>query len=269
MPPILVSRSAGARSIDRLADLQAPDPAVEEAGVLRAARRQALSLDRQDDVAHAQVRGAGGGVRIDPRDPIAPGLVHPERLAELAQDRLGNLLVRTSVPPATVAPAVAREFRGAAPGLPTYDVKTMEERLAGQTAGKRLFTGLMIASAALALLLSVVGIYGVISCVAEQRTRELGVRMALGATAADLRGLLVGQGLRLALAGIACGLLAALAFHRLAGSVLHGLGPLSPALLAGAALLLVGAVALTCYLPVRRALKSGSLAALTRDLWTG
>jgi predicted lysophospholipase L1 biosynthesis ABC-type transport system permease subunit len=177
-----------------------------------------------------------------------------------------NLLIRCTVPPATVIPAAIRELRQVAPDLPAYDIKTMDERLAGQTVTRRFFTGLMVASALLALLLSVVGTYGVISCMVSQRIREMGIRMSLGATAADLIGLVVGQGFRLALAGVSLGIVATLVFSRLAGGFLQGFEPPGFALFGGASALLVGLVVIASYLPVRRVLKARELAALVRGV---
>lgn len=180
-----------------------------------------------------------------------------------------NLLVRSSGPPTALIPAVIREFRKAAPGLPLYDVRTMEERLALQIHEKRLFTILMVTSALLALLLSLVGVYSVISCLLNQRGRELGIRMALGATAMDLIGLYVWQGVRLALAGITVGILLVLALRGLAQGFLQEVASPDPGLVLGISLVILLLVAAACYIPVRRALKINSLTALTRGVWGG
>jgi putative ABC transport system permease protein len=180
-----------------------------------------------------------------------------------------NLLVRSSGPPAALAPAVIREFRKAAPSLPVYDIRTMEERLADQIHEKKLFTLLMVTSASLALLLALVGMYSVISCLLNQRGRELGIRMALGATSIDLVGLCVWQGVRLALAGVTVGILLILALRGLAQGFLQEIGALDPHLVLGISLAILTLVAAACYIPARRALKISSLAALTRGVWGG
>ncbi|MFY9825563.1 MAG: ABC transporter permease [Thermoanaerobaculia bacterium] len=210
------------------------------------------------DVKH---EGRGGGARPGP-DLYLPILQSVARTPPVL-----NLVLRCSVPPESLAPAVLRELRRAAPGLPAYDVKTMDERLAAQLSETRILSGLMIGSALVALLLSMIGVYGVISYVVGQRTREIGIRMAFGATGKELTYLLVGQGLRLALIGAGTGVLAALALNRLAKGFLHDVAPLAPAIVIAMPLLMICLAGLTCYLPVHRALREKSLAALARGIW--
>jgi len=180
-----------------------------------------------------------------------------------------NLVVRSSVPPESLAPALIRELHRAAPDLPVYDVRTMEERLAKQISEIKILTTLMIGSALLALMLSLIGVYGVISCAIGHRIRELGIRMVLGAKGRDLTYLLVGQGLRLALIGAGCGVLLALALNRLTTGVVQGIVVLpAPSLVAGTSVVVIGLVVLTCYVPVQRALRGKSVVALVRGNWS-
>jgi ABC-type antimicrobial peptide transport system permease subunit len=117
-------------------------------------------------------------------------------------------------------------------------------------------------AAAVALLLGAVGIYGVISYVVSQRTREIGVRVALGARAGDVSGLVLRHGLALAATGAVIGLVAAAALTRLMSSLLFGVRPVDPVTFAGVAVLLVAIALLACWLPARRAMRIDPIEAL-------
>ena len=149
--------------------------------------------------------------------------------------------------------------------LPVANPETLAQVLAASM-GQTSFALTMLAIAAgVALLLGIVGIYGVIAYIAAQRTREIGVRMALGAQAADVRRLFVGHGLKLVAAGLLIGIVAALALSRLMATLLFGVGPTDPLTYAGVSLLL-GTVALVAtYLPARRASRVDPVVALRTD----
>jgi len=176
-----------------------------------------------------------------------------------------GLLVRTAVPPLAMAPEIQREVRAAAPNLPVYDAATLEERLQRQTAGKRSFVLLMGLFAAFALALAAVGVYGVVSYSVANRTQEIGVRMALGAQLRDVLRLVVGQGGRLALMGVALGLLLALMVTPVLTSWLYGVSPLDKAILGGMSVLLLGVAMAASYIPARRAAKVAPFKALRLD----
>jgi hypothetical protein len=151
------------------------------------------------------------------------------------------------------------------PNLPLADVHTLQE-LYDKSLARTSFTLVMLAIAgAMALLLGVVGIYGVISYSVSQRTREIGIRMALGARKEELMRMFVGQGLRLAAIGVACGLVAAAGLTRLMTSLLFEVNPVDPLTFATVALGLVFAAALASYLPALRASGVDPMEALRAD----
>jgi predicted permease len=151
------------------------------------------------------------------------------------------------------------------PNLPLAKVQTLQE-IYDKSMARTSFTLVMLAIAgAMALLLGVVGIYGVISYSVSQRTREIGIRMALGARKEELIRMFLGQGLRLALIGVACGLIAAVGLTRLMTSMLFEVKPLDPFTFATVALGLVLAAALASYLPALRATAVDPMEALRAD----
>jgi putative ABC transport system permease protein len=143
-----------------------------------------------------------------------------------------------------------------------YAVETMDDVIAASLAPRKLSMILLGAFAALALLLACVGIYGVISYVVGQRTQEIGLRMALGAQSRDVLRLVLGEGAKMALAGIAAGLFAALALTRLMANQLFGVTAHDPLTFAAVAMVLAAVALLACYLPARRAVKVDPLVAL-------
>ena len=129
----------------------------------------------------------------------------------------------------------------------------------------RLHAVLVSTFAIIALVLAAVGVYGVVSYAVAQRTREIGVRIALGAQRSTVLRLVIAQGIRLTLTGVAVGLVAALAAARLLQRLLFGVGPHDPATLLGVPVLLVGVAVVACYLPARRAASVDPSIALRAD----
>jgi predicted permease len=172
------------------------------------------------------------------------------------------LAVRAAGNPALLANRIRQELREVDANLPVLRIATVEEQLNDVLAQERLLTTLASVFAALAVLLSCLGMYGVISHTVARRTPEIGVRLALGATPGGVMRLALKESLWLLLAGIAIGAPATLATTRLLASFLFGVGGADPLTFAGAALLLTGVALLACCIPARRAAKVDPLVAL-------
>src|SRR6266508_481389 len=174
----------------------------------------------------------------------------------------------TAGDPAAGAPAVRDVLRQMDADLPIYNVRTMEEHLNDSAfAVMPLRFGAVLAGAQglLGLLIAAMGLYGVVSYVVSQRTREIGVRVALGARRFDILRLVVRDGLRLTLIGLAIGLLISLGFTAILTKVLYGLMPAATPVFAAVVVLLAGVAMLACYLPARRATKVDPMVALRCD----
>jgi putative ABC transport system permease protein len=171
----------------------------------------------------------------------------------LFQNRFLGIAVRTAGDPAAFAPVLRQAIHDIDPGLPIFNAATLDSIVADATAQNRTTAGLLGAFSLVALGLAALGLYGVISYSVSRRTHEIGVRMALGAQRRDILRLVVGQGLRLTLAGLVVGLVAAVGSTRFLSSLLFGVSPTDPYTFAGISLLLAGVAALACYLPARRA----------------
>jgi ABC-type antimicrobial peptide transport system permease subunit len=164
-----------------------------------------------------------------------------------------NLLLRGEGDPRALAAPLRALVRELDPSLPLAGVRPMSDVVAGALATPRLAGWLLALFAGLALALSAVGIYGLLAYLVSQRRTEIGIRIAIGAPRASVLWLVLGQGLRLAGAGLALGMAAALALTRLLASLLHGVEPRDPATFAAAPLALLAAALLASYLPARRA----------------
>jgi predicted permease len=183
-----------------------------------------------------------------------------------AQDynSLETLQIRTAGDPESVAAEVQQEIASIAPTLPVFDVQTMNEAL-GSGQGFlvfRLGAALAATLGLLGLALVLVGVYGVVSYAAGQRTHEIGIRMALGAQPRDIRGMVFRQGIALVISGLIVGLLGALAASRVVGNFLVGVSAVDPVIFAGVALVLAVITLTACYVPARRAMRVDPMVAL-------
>lgn len=172
------------------------------------------------------------------------------------------LMIRTSVAPESLTNAIGQAVSAVNPALEAANFRTMEQLVSNSVAQPRLYTTLLGVFAALALVLAAVGIYGVIAYTVAQRTHEIGVRMALGARARDVLKLVVRQGMALAFAGIALGLLAAWALTRLLRQMLFEVSATDPLTFGVIALLLILVALMACLIPARRATKVDPMVAL-------
>jgi len=176
-----------------------------------------------------------------------------------------SITIRSQLDEATLLPAVQREVKALDPNMPISSVRTMDEVMAQSLATRRFVLLLFSLFAGLALLLACVGIYGVLTASVAQRTRELGIRRALGATTRDVWRLVIGQGMRLVLLGLVVGFISALALNRFIEKLLFGVrskDPLTYAVIGG---VFIGVALLACWLPARRATKVDPLIVLRSE----
>jgi predicted permease len=211
----------------------------------------------------ATIVGMVGDIR---HDGIAvdgvPHLYFP--IFQRASKVLGVVL-RGSADPSTLAEAARREIQAVDPNLPVFGVRTLNEMVAGSLAQQRFSAQLMASFAVLAMLLAAIGIYGVLAYSIGQRTREIGIRIALGARGTEVVRMIVWQGMRMSLIGAAIGLVSALGFSRLLGRLLYGVSASDPLVFSAVASVLIGVALLATYLPARRAIAIDPITALRSE----
>jgi putative ABC transport system permease protein len=214
--------------------------------------------------------GVGGwmtivGVVGDVKQAGLANSVRVEHYAPHAQLQISNtmsLVVRASSDPTALAVAIRRETQAIDPAQPIFNIKTMETVIAESVSDRRLNMVLLGVFSGLALLLAVIGIYGVMSYTVTQSAREFGIRIALGAQARDVLKLVVGHGVALAAIGMVIGLIAAFALTRLMTTLLFGVGATDPLTFAGVSALLLVVALLACVIPAWRATKVDPMVAL-------
>jgi putative ABC transport system permease protein len=207
--------------------------------------------------------GVVGNVRhAGPEEPAAPEVFMPT-----AQEVNGNmtLAVRTNGDPTAIAQSVRAVARSIDPAVTMWRVRTIDDVLSEHLAPRRLSMYLIAGFGAIALGLALLGIYGVMSYTVSERVPEIGVRLALGAEPAGILRMVVGNGLALALPGLAAGTLIAVAATRLARALLFDVSPTDPAIFASVCLATVCVAALACYLPARRAAHVDPLRAIRAE----
>ncbi len=174
----------------------------------------------------------------------------------------GGYVARTAGTPMGMVSAIREAAERIDSSAVVYEVKPIRDIVARSISTQRLLMMLLSVFSGLALLLSAIGIYGVISYLAGQRTKEIGVRMAMGATSADVLRLVLGEGMRLTLIGVGIGVVAALALTRFITKMIYGIGATDPITFAGVAILLISVALLACYIPARRAMRVDPIIAL-------
>jgi putative ABC transport system permease protein len=170
--------------------------------------------------------------------------------------------LRTGSETSALVPAVKEEIWRVDPDQPVTDIKTMDELVSTEASGRRFVLELIGVFAAIALVLAVVGIYGVVSYGTRQRTHEIGIRMALGARGQQILWLVAGQNARWLVVGIATGVASTLALTRLLAAYLYAVRPTDPLTFAAVSLLLLAVALIAVYVPARRATKVDPMVAL-------
>ncbi len=173
-----------------------------------------------------------------------------------------NVLLRTSLPAALLEPQIRHEIQSIDPGLPVFNVVSMNDILDRSLASRRFSADLVGGFAGLAVLLASIGIYGLLAYMVGQRSREIGLRMALGARRGDILGMFLRKGVALAGVGIVAGVIFSASTASMMASLLYGVRPHDPAVFLIVPLLLLAVAALASYLPARRATKVNPIAAL-------
>ncbi|MGQ0735553.1 MAG: FtsX-like permease family protein [Acidobacteriota bacterium] len=226
-------------------------------------RAHDLATTGRPDAVVGEIIGVVGGVHWGGLAAPRQGTTYfwlPQR-----PDRRLTIVARTMGDPGISAPVVASEVARIDPDQPVADVRAMRDYVADDLARPR-FTMFVLASFALAaLLLAAVGVYGVIAFAVSLRTREIGVRVALGASYRDVLGLVMGRALRLAASGLAVGIAAALALGPVLEGLLFGVSPTDPTTLVGVAVVLAAVAMLAAYAPARRAARVSPMMALKSE----
>ncbi len=221
---------------------------------------QRLDVSMFETPVITEIVGVVGNVRYDSLIEEAPPAVyfpHPE----LAYPFM-TFVLRTDGDPAAIAPAVQREIRALDPNQPISDVRTMEQVMSEAVSRSRFNTLLLALFAGLATLLSAVGIFGVMNYSVALRTREIGLRLAIGAQPRQVLLLILKQGLLLTVIGLGLGLIASFALTRLLSGLLFGVAAVDATTFTTISLLLVAVSMLACYLPARRAMRIDPMLAL-------
>jgi ABC-type antimicrobial peptide transport system permease subunit len=173
-----------------------------------------------------------------------------------------NLAVRTSTDPALLTSAVVAQIHSLDPQLAIANIRTMDQEMASSVAAPKFNTFVLGLFAFFALFLAAIGIYGVLAYAVAQQSHEIGIRMALGAQRRDVMRVILIQGARLALGGLAIGTLAAFGLTRLMASLLYGISASDPLTFAAVAIVLLAVALLACYIPARRAMRVDPMIAL-------
>jgi putative ABC transport system permease protein len=215
----------------------------------------------------------------DPGTPFTVvGVVGDVRSTQLSQESpafyysittrtnpLMDVVVRTDASPESLLPSIRKQIKALDPDLPMANVNTMEQWLTNSAAQPRLTSLLLSLFAGVALLIAAIGIYAVLAYSVSQRTREIGVRLALGATPRRVLELIVSEGMRVVLLGLVIGLAGGLALGRTVQSLVYGVGVRDPKIYVVVAATLTAVALAACFIPARRAAEIDPMAALRED----
>ncbi|HZR24548.1 MAG TPA: ABC transporter permease [Vicinamibacterales bacterium] len=208
--------------------------------------------------------GVVGDVKYSPLDSADPEITIYTPFEQIPF-RVMIVAIRTVGDPLDLVASVRNEVIRLDPEVPLGRTRTMEQLMSDSVERPRFRTALLVMFAVVALVLAAVGIYGVMAYSVSQRTREMGVRLALGAQPVDVTRLVVGEGLRLAIAGVACGVAGALALTRVLSTLVFAISPLDPLTFGSVTLLLVAIALAACLIPAYRATRADPLAALRAE----
>ena len=220
------------------------------------------TLHRQGDLKRQYtVVGVVGDVRHSTLTTESPAIYYPSFALSARMD----VVVRTEGAPASVLSAVREKVHQLDPALPVSTVRTMDEWLANSAAQPRLNAVLLVVFAVTAILIATIGIYGVLAYSVNQRTREIGVRMALGAPRAQVLRMVVREGMIVGAVGVVSGVVAALVVSRVLSSLVYGVEVRDPATYAGVAVILAVVALVACVVPARKASRVDPIVALRFD----
>jgi putative ABC transport system permease protein len=221
---------------------------------------RSISLGRQS----ARIVGVVADIHDDGLDvPVSSRIYFP--LLQRSNNALTVFYRSSSAEPASLAGAVERTIHVVDPTLPVFGQSTMQDLLADSMLRRKVVLALMATFAGVALLLAAIGTYGVMSVAANERVREIGIRMALGAQRRDIERLMVRPGFTLAAAGVAAGIVSAAVLARLMRAVLFAVAPTDAVTYGSVSLLLIAVALAACYVPARRAATRDPLAALRTE----
>jgi len=215
-----------------------------------------------------EIVGVVGDVKSYLDQPAPPTTFVPAAQASYDVSKLfegwfpRSIVVRTAVDPLSLSRAVRDAIAAVDPIVPTGSMRSMDQVLSHSLALRNFMMFLLSLFASLALTLATVGIYGVISYAVSQRTREIGVRMALGARRGDVLRLILGEGLKLVLAGAALGIVLALMAARFISTMIYGISATDPMIFFSVITLLISVSLAACYVPARRAMRVDPMVAL-------
>jgi predicted permease len=222
-----------------------------------------INIVQRADIPWYFVVGVAGRVQHDSLDAaprIAFYLPHTQ-----SPSRAMNVVLRTSGDPASLGAAAKRELRAIDPDLPVYNLRTMSSRIEDFLARRRFAMLLLSLFAGIALALAAIGVYGVMAYLVSQGRREIGIRVALGASTARILGLIAGRGFLIALLGVSIGLGSALALTRLMRTLLFGVEPVDPLTFSITAVGVLACALLASYIPARRAAQVDPMSSLRAE----